>query len=174
MLEKELKQLKHDEVDNAKQQFSISIIAHNINRPANVGSLFRLADALGVEQIYLTGTTLVPPNRKINKTSRSTEKYVPFQYVSNPIEVVKRLQLEGYEIVSLEITNTSISVDEYCRKQHKKIALIIGSEIVGVEDELLKLSDAIIHIPMFGENSSLNVAMATGIAVYEIVKGMRS
>lgn len=134
----------------------------------NVGSLFRIADALGVEKIYLTGNSAIPPNPKIKKTSRSAEKYVPFSYSENPFQVVKELKEKGYKIISLEICSHSIPIDQYAVSSTDKICLIPGSENHGVSQALLDISDASIHIPMLGENSSMNVANACSIATYLI------
>ena len=164
------RQLEHHEVRTKKQKFPLSIIAHNIERPANVGSIFRIADGLGIEKVYLSGSTPVPPNRKITKTSRATEKVVLYEYVQDSIETIKDLKHNGYTVVSLEITNDSIDIDEFCKQQFDKIALIVGSENKGVNQELLKASDHVIHIPMYGENTSLNVASVCAIAIFQMNK----
>jgi len=136
----------------------------------NVGSLFRIADALGIEKIYLSGSSPSPPNGKIKKTSRSTEKYVPFSYEESPLDLIKKLKYEGYEIISLEITSSSMDIRELSLSENEKVCLILGSENSGVCQPLLDASDKIVHIPMVGVNSSMNVAAACSIATFEIVK----
>jgi len=136
----------------------------------NVGSLFRIADALGIEKIYLSGTSMVPPNRKIKKTSRSTEKYVSYAYEKNPVRIIDSLKASGYTIVSLEITSVSIDIKNLAISKNEKICLVLGSENTGVNQTLLDLSDITFHIPMLGENSSMNVAMACSIAAFEIIR----
>ena len=169
-----MKQLEQNEVANLNRQFPICIIAHNINHPTNVGSLFRLADAFGVEKMFLTGSTSVPPNKKISKTSRATEKYVNYEYFSNPFEVIDILKTRGFLIASIEITDNSIPLSALLETNFDKIALIIGAENYGVNEQLLLQSDAIVHLPMYGKNSSINVAMATAITVYEITQKIES
>ena len=151
-----------------KSKRQISLLAHDIPVPMNVGSLFRISDALGIEKIYLSGDTPTPPNNKIRKTSRSTEKYVPFETIENPVEVIQQLKQENCLIIALEITRDSIPLQELKLEQDQKVCLVLGSENTGVNQELLELSDITTHIPMLGKNSSMNVATACGIAVYEL------
>lgn len=162
-------QLDHEEYQREEKKYPLSLLLHNIEIPNNVGSIFRIADALGVEKIYLTGKSPVPPHRKIRKTSRSTENYVAYEYIENPVETIKKLQEENYEIVSLEITNNSQDLASF-QVTKSKVCLILGAEKEGISTTLLNLSDSIIHIPMLGQNSSMNVAAACAIAVYELVE----
>lgn len=146
------------------------LLAHDFDTPMNVGNLFRIADALGVEKLYLSGSTPVPPNTKIRKTSRATEKYIPYSYESDPVAIIQRLKSDGYKIASLEITSSSIDIRELNLSPDDKICLILGSEKGGVIQALLDVSDITIHIPMLGQNSSMNVATACAIATYEITR----
>jgi len=163
-------QLDHSAHKASAKKYSISLLVHDMIVPMNMGSLFRIADALGVEKIYLTGDSLTPPNSKINKTSRSTEKYVPFVYEKDPVSVLQRLKRSGYKILSLEITTTSMPIEKFDAYPDDKICLILGSESSGVSQQLLNESDACVHIPMLGYNSSMNVATACAIAVYELTR----
>ncbi len=103
-------QLNHDHHCVAYKKYPLCFLAHDFDVPMNIGSLFRIADAPGIEKIYLSGTSLKPPNSKIRKTSRDTEKYVPFSYEKNPLYVIKKLKSEGYTIISLEIISSSIDI----------------------------------------------------------------
>lgn len=163
-------QLDHSHHSQTQARYPISFLAHNIDLPINIGSLFRIADALGVEKIYLSGSSPVPPNSKIRKTSRATEKFVPFSYTEDPFSLIQKLKSEGYTIISLEITSSSIDVRELLVENHEKICLILGSENAGVCQELLDSSDKAVHIPMMGYNSSMNVATACSIATFEITR----
>ena len=95
-------QLKHKAHKFSSAKYPICFLAHDTDSPTNIGSFFRLADALGVEKIYLTGTSATPPNRRIKKTSRSSEKYVPYEYASSPFSIITDLKKSGYRIISLE------------------------------------------------------------------------
>jgi len=163
-------QLDHSSHKGTSRKYPICYLAHDIDVPMNIGSFFRIADALGVEKIFLTGTSTVPPNPKIKKTSRATEKHVEYEYQEDPMQVISRLKNSGYKIVSLEITSTSIDIQEFCFGNNEKICLILGSENTGVCQELLDVSDVSIHIPMLGNNSSMNVANACSIATYELTR----
>ncbi len=162
-------QLEHRHHQPSHRTFRLRLLAHDIESPANVGSLFRLADALGVEEIHLTGRSVLPPNRKLSKTSRSTEAHVAFSHASDPAGVLLRLRASGYRIISLEITGNSIDIRQLAVAASDRICLVLGSERAGVAQSLLDLSDQVVHIPMHGGNSSMNVAMACAIATYEII-----
>ncbi|MCB1935758.1 MAG: hypothetical protein KDF59_07435 [Nitrosomonas sp.] len=163
-------QLDHSAHEATSQKYPLCFLANDIDVPMNIGSFFRIADALGVEKIYLTGNSLVPPNQKIKKTSRSTEKYVPYAYEKDALSVVGNLRQSGYTIISLEITSNSIDIEDFSVSKEEKICLILGSENQGICESLLKVSDAAVHIPMLGVNSSMNVAAACSIATYEITR----
>lgn len=163
-------QLNHNDHQVKIKKYPVCFLAHDIDVPMNIGSLFRIADAFGIEKIYLIGTSAVPPNNKIKKISRSTEKYVSFSYDTSPLGLIKKLKSEKYIIISLEITSSSIDITELSISNNQKICLILGTEKFGVSQELLDLSDKTIHIPMLGRNSSMNVALACSIATFEIIK----
>lgn len=162
-------QLDHSQHSVQMKRYPICLLAHDINLAVNIGSLFRLADAFALEKIYLSGNSAVQPNRKINKTSRSTHKIVPFSYAQEPLSIVKELKSDGYKIISLEITSASVDIRTFTTSLYDKICLILGDENRGVCQELIDASDHVVHIPMLGENSSMNVASACAIAVYELV-----
>lgn len=165
-------QLDHSHHRPANRSFVLNYLAHDLDIPANVGSLFRTADALGVQKIYLSGRSAVPPNSKLRKTSRATEKYVPFSHAADPIPVLHQLKASGYRIISLELTDASIDVRELTVKASDRICLVLGSENAGVSPALLDLSEQTVHIPMLGRHSSMNVAMACAIATFEMTRAM--
>jgi tRNA G18 (ribose-2'-O)-methylase SpoU len=147
---------------------ALCLLAHDVRRPANVGSLFRLADALGVEKIVLTGHSCPPAHPKARKAARTTEQRVPFVQADDPLPVVAALKQAGYRVVALEISSTSIDLAELPVAPGDRICLILGNESAGVCQALLDASDATVHIPMCGVNSSMNVASACAIATYVI------
>lgn len=135
----------------------------------NIGGLFRIADAFGIEKLILCGEDIVI-GRKITKTSRATEKVVNFEITKSASTVTENLKNKGYQIISLEITSTSRPIHNFKFPTEKPIALIIGDENFGVSKTILNVSDTVIHIDMFGNNSSMNVVQATNIALYEMTK----
>lgn len=163
------KQLEHDEYFRQQDKFPICLLLDDFEDPLNVGSFFRLSDALGVEKIYLTGKTPVPPHRKISRTSRSTEKYVDYVYFDKVEEVMSSLKKQNYTIIALEITSNSIDLRNLDYLKFEKICLVAGSENQGIKTFILNSADHTIHIPMLGNNSSMNVATAGAIALFEII-----
>lgn len=163
-------QLDHTQHQTQAIKHSICLLLNDFESPANVGSIFRIADAFGIEKIYLTGTTPVPPNRKMMRTSRSTEKFVPYAYDESGVNVLSILQSQGYKIISLEITSSSNDIRSLSLSNEEHICLVLGAENQGINAQLLALSDETIHIPMVGENSSINVASACAIMVFEMSK----
>ena len=164
-------QLTHYTSKFESKQFPITLVCNNVTNAPNIGSLFRMSDAFGIEKLILCGKS-IPMGRKMMKTSRATEKYVSHEIKDNAIEVVNQLKTSGYQIIALEITEASQPIHQYQFSSEQPIALVIGDENFGVSETILELSDAIIHIEMFGQNSSMNVVQATNIALYEMTKQM--
>ncbi len=152
--------------------FPITLVCENVTNAPNIGSLFRIADAFGIEKIIFCGAN-IPMGRKMTKTSRTTEKVVKYEVLDSVLDVITDLKNDDNTIISLEITNTSIAVHQCHFSTGKAIALVIGDENFGVSEAVLNRSDAIVHIDMFGQNSSMNVVQATNIALYEITKQLR-
>ncbi len=166
------KQLDHAHNRFTKKQFAIDIIAHNIFSPLNVGSLFRTCDAFGVRQLYLSGITPHPPNQKIRKTSRSTETQVVWQYRQDVHQTIDDLKQDGCNIIALEITEHSQSLSTFTPHSAQPYAILIGNENQGIADDLLQKADDILHIEMYGTNSSMNVVQATSVCLYHFCKSM--
>ncbi|SDS32666.1 SpoU rRNA Methylase family protein [Formosa sp. Hel1_31_208] len=162
-------QLNHYSTPFNKRTFPITVICENVTNAPNIGSLFRTTDAFGVERLIFCGTA-IPLGRKMTKTSRATENSVPYEIIESAPEKVLELKTKGYSILALEITSNSTSISNYTFPKHQPIALIIGDENFGISDDLLNHCDAIIHINMHGQNSSMNVVQATTVALYEITK----
>ena len=135
----------------------------------NIGSLFRICDAFGVQKLIVSGYS-PPLSRKAKRTSRSTENAVEHEFCDDVFARVKDLISEGYQLISLELTTDSIPIHKTSFTFDRPIALIIGDERYGISDELLELSGQIVHIEMFGRNSSMNVVQAANIALYEITR----
>lgn len=162
-------QLTHYNTNFKKQIFPITLICDNVTNAPNIGSLFRIADAFGIEKLILCGDH-IQLGRKMSKTSRATEKIVHYEIHESASEVVKNLISKDYQIISLEITNSSKPIHKIQFSNEKPIVLVIGDENFGVSESILDTSNVVIHINMFGQNSSMNVVQATNIALYEITK----
>jgi len=166
----------------------IFVICHNIRSRHNVGSIFRTADAAGVSKIFLCGITPAPPHPNIEKVSLGAEKFVEWEKSKETWRVIDKLKKEGAEIISLEQVKGAVSLNDLksvkksatlisCERSELEIkkypcgiALILGEEVNGLPKTILKRSDKIIQIPMYGKKESLNVSVAFGIAVYKLAE----
>jgi tRNA G18 (ribose-2'-O)-methylase SpoU len=148
----------------------LRLLAHDVGIALNVGALFRIADALGVEHLHLSGDSPVPPDPKIRRSARSAERHVAWSYAADPLVTVAALKAQGWCIVSLELSTQSIALDEWVLTPGVKVCLVVGAEDAGVCQALLDASDVTVHIPMRGHNSSMNVANACAIATYDIAR----
>lgn len=162
-------QRTHYNTNFPKHSFPITLVCDHVTNAPNIGSLFRISDAFGIEKLMLCGD-YIPLGRKMTKTSRATEKTVDFEILKSASEIIETLKGKGYQIISLEITEISKPIHDFKFSTDKPIVLVIGDENFGVSETILNISDAIIHIDMFGQNSSMNVVQATNIALYEITK----
>lgn len=162
-------QLNHYNNNFKKRQFPITLICDNITNAPNIGSLFRIVDAFGITELIFCGEH-IPIGRKMTKTSRATEKVVNYKVETSALGVVNEFKSKNHHIISLEITSNSQPIHTFKFPKNQHIVLVVGDENFGVSEEILKLSDAVIHIDMFGQNSSMNVVQAANIALYEITK----
>ncbi|MBN1915534.1 TrmH family RNA methyltransferase [Candidatus Dojkabacteria bacterium] len=153
------------------KKFPVSVVLDNIRSALNVGAIFRTCDAAGIEKLYLCGITPYPPHNRIPKTALGAVETVRWEYGKNTIETVEKLKEEKKKIISVEVTDNAIEFTDY--KFTTPSVLIFGNEINGVGEEILKLSDGIVKIPMFGMKESLNVATTSGIVIYEAVRQIR-
>lgn len=142
------------------------LIAHNIRSLYNVGTMFRTADALGIDQLFLTGYTGKPPRKEISKVALGAEESVPWQHYKSLTYLVKKLKSQGVRVVILEKSKNSVDYTKF--KPKFPLALIVGNEVRGVSADTLKKADKIIELPMKGIKESLNVGVALGAAGYYI------
>jgi tRNA G18 (ribose-2'-O)-methylase SpoU len=150
-------------------EIRFSALLDNIRSAWNVGSIFRTADGLGVEKLYLCGITPTPENESVTKTSLGAEDSVEWEYSRNALDVSNLLKTDGYRLIALEQDERAFPVGAEGAKGFSplyKTVLILGNEVTGVDPELLDLCDTIIHIPMKGKKRSLNVEVAFGIAAH--------
>ena len=148
----------------------IVLVLDNIRSMHNVGSAFRTCDAFNVERLYLCGITATPPQKEISKTALGATESVEWEYAEDVVELASRLKSEGYSIVLVEQTDDSVMLQDFNFAQYEKVALFVGNEVFGISEELLPLCDAAVEIPQFGTKHSLNVAVATGITLWEAIR----
>lgn len=148
------------------------LILDNIRSTHNVGAIFRTADAVGVEKIYLCGITPAPIDRfgrvraDIAKSALGAEKSVGWEQVKSTPLLIKKLKKLGFQIIAIEQSKDSIDYKNI--KSKAKCAVVMGNEVEGIPESTLKLCNVVAEIPMNGEKESLNVSVAAGIALYKI------
>ncbi|MEX0919230.1 MAG: TrmH family RNA methyltransferase [Parcubacteria group bacterium] len=149
---------------------TIVLILDNIRSVENTGSIFRTAEGLGVSKIFLIGTTPAPLDRfgrkrsDFAKVSLGAEEMIDWEYTKEIEVVLKDLKDQEFQIIALEQANDSKDLKEF--KSKKQFTLIVGNEVEGVSKEALEFSDEVVEIPMEGKKGSLNVSVATGIALF--------
>ncbi len=149
-----------------RQRMPVAALLDNIRSMWNVGSMFRSADGAWLEELVLAGYTATPPRKEITKTALGSEYSVPWRHVTNPVAALRALRKNGYQAVVLEHTTRSQC---YTDVQYDfPLVFVVGNEGVGVRDEIAGVCNLAVEIPQFGMKSSLNVAVAFGIMVYEI------
>lgn len=145
------------------------LILPDIRSCHNVGAMFRTGDAFGVDKIFLVGYTACPPKPQIDKVSLGAETWVPWEKRVNLKILINSLKKKGVFIVGLEKTDSSMQIADSTRQVIEcDVALIVGNEVDGICEEILKMCDLVVHIPMYGKKESLNVSIAAGIAMYVI------
>lgn len=173
-----IRKLTHEEIVSRQvrradsPRLPLCVVLNNIRSLHNVGTIFRTADGAGVEKIWLCGITGYPPQGGIAKTALGAQDHVPWEFREDVLALVKELKDEGYQIVLLEQMQGSTSHDAF--KAKAPVCLVIGNELDGIADALQSLSDAAIEIEMDGIKNSLNVAVAFGIAVYQLRGQLKS
>ncbi|MGB1218104.1 MAG: TrmH family RNA methyltransferase, partial [Saprospiraceae bacterium] len=125
---------------------------------------------MGAEAIHFSASCPPVSNRKVRQTSRSTEKVLAHFYHEDLVETLENMKEDGYTLLGVELAEGSRSLHDIDVSPYGKIALVVGAERNGVEEETLALCDGIIHIPMYGKNSSMNVIHALAISLYEVVR----
>lgn len=148
----------------------VYIVLDNVLDTYNIGSVFRLADAVAVEKVILCEGSETPPNHRIKKASINTTEWVDWEYYPKAIDAIKKLREEvpGIQIVSVELNDNSVPYDEI--DYTFPIALVVGHETDGISKEVMDASDVIAELPMWGVNISLNVMVSLGIMLYEVMR----
>lgn len=151
------------DLEKIKRQ-PIVIVLDNVIDTFNIGSFFRLADAISVEKVYLCGKTITPPNIKIHRASIGAWRWVAWEHYPSTLELVKKLKKQGYFLVAAEQGKKSIGYNNL--KLKTPVALILGHESRGVSKKVLQEADKIIELPLLGINKSLNVLVAASVILY--------
>jgi 23S rRNA (guanosine2251-2'-O)-methyltransferase len=152
------------------------LILHNIRSVENVGAIFRTADAAGIYKIYLIGHTPAPIDRfgrkrgDLHKCALGAEEFVKWEAKKTIFPVLAKLKREGFYIIGVEQDKNSVDYRNLKAKSHKLKAIIMGPEVNGLPKNILQKCDVIAEIPMRGKKESLNVSVACGIVLFQILK----
>ena len=163
-------QRSRDTTPFSKKGNRVTVICDGVSSPANIGGLFRLCDAFGVEKIVFCDTHIDLNSPRLRKTARNTETRTAHTLQDDILKSIAELKAENYRIIGLEITSKSESIQQLTRLEIENIALVIGGEQHGISQSVLNELDHTIHIEMFGTNSSMNVTHAAAIALFELTK----
>ncbi len=162
----ELERLTIEEFKNS-DRLNISVVLDNIRSAHNVGSLFRTADALGLEHIYITGISAQPPHPEINKTAIGATLSVPWSYKEDIKELLEELKTT-HQIIGVEQTNESIELSKYNKTEKNRLAVVFGNEVNGLSEVIIPLLDQCLEIQQFGTKHSLNVSVCGGIVLHHL------
>ena len=148
----------------------LMVVLDNIRSMHNVGSVFRTADAFLLQGIYLCGYTPQPPHRDIHKTALGATETVAWKYYATTLEAVQSLKDKGYKVWAIEQVENSVLLHQFDSNTESPLAVVFGNEVSGVDSEVLKLCDGSIEIPQLGMKHSLNISVAAGIVLWELVR----
>lgn len=162
---------KEDELKKIKRN-PIYIVADRVFDTYNIGSLFRLADAISAEKLYLCGDMEYPPSSKIHKSAVGTEEWVPWAKYKSAPNAIKELKKHGVQIISVEQNPISIPYTLLPTRCTLPCAIVVGHETDGVSKEVLDLSDIIVELPMYGVNKSFNVWGSAAIIAYKVLESI--
>ncbi|MCX6266231.1 MAG: RNA methyltransferase [Bacteroidetes bacterium] len=163
----ELQRLSIEEFKAAKK-LPVVVVLDNIRSQNNIGSVFRTADAFRLEGVFLCGITATPPHREIQKTALGATDSVDWQYFDSTFEAICYLRNQGYMIVAVEQTKGSTMLGDFHPPEAKKLAIVFGNEVNGIDDEVLLQVQECIEIPQFGTKHSINVSVAVGILIWDL------
>jgi tRNA G18 (ribose-2'-O)-methylase SpoU len=146
----------------------VVVLLDNIRSMYNVGAFFRAADGVGLEKVCLGGITAHPPKKAITKTALGAEDTVAWEHDWDVVQIVERMRRSGFEIAAIETTVHAVDLFEWQPKF--PVCVAFGNEVEGLRPELLEMADTHVRIPMLGKKTSLNVATAAGIVLYELLR----
>ena len=146
----------------------IIVVLDNIRSLNNVGAVFRTSDAFLIEKIYLCGITATPPHREIHKTALGATESVDWEYKENTLALVNELKVQGVVVAAIEQAENSVMLDEFSLDATKKIAIVLGNEVKGVQQEVVSAADYCVEIPQKGTKHSLNVSVSCGVVLWDL------
>lgn len=151
----------------------VRLVVHNVRSIHNVGSIFRTSDAARIEHVHLTGFTGTPEHKDLHKTALGAQDAVAWSKHESPMPVFEDLRADGYTVAVLEQTDQSHPPDQISADAFP-LCLVLGNEVRGIEEDVVRAADIGLEIPQFGTKISMNVSVAYGIAIYDLIRRYRS
>ena len=142
------------------------LVLDNIQSAHNVGSAFRSGDSFKADKVWLCGICACPPSAEIHKTALGAEDSLPWEWVEDTLEAVRRLKAEGYTVVAAEQTAESLMLNDFRPEPGRKYAVVFGNEVSGVRQDVVDECDFCLEIPQFGTKHSLNVSVSIGVILW--------
>ena len=152
----------------AVEKTPLIVVLDNIRSLNNIGSVFRTSDAFRIEKIYLCGITATPPHKDIQKTALGSTESVDWEYASNTLELIQKLQADSIQVLSIEQAEDAKMLNKFMPKPNQTYALVFGNEVKGVSQEVVNLSDDVIEIPQYGTKHSLNISVSCGVVLWDL------
>jgi tRNA G18 (ribose-2'-O)-methylase SpoU len=146
------------------------LILDDVRSLNNIGSVFRTADAFLIEKIYLCGITATPPNKEIHKTALGATETVDWEYANDVLSVIQKLRNDHVKVFAIEQVENALLLQDFAVEKTEKYALIFGNEVFGVSQSAIENCDGTIEIPQIGTKHSLNIAVSTGIVVWDLFR----
>ena len=175
-----MRKLKNSELDRLTisafkktKKTPLIIVLDNIRSLNNIGSVFRTSDAFLIEKIYLCGITAKPPHKDIHKTALGATDSVAWEHVENTVELINKLKGEGVIIASIEQAENSVQLQDFKPSKGKRLAIIFGNEVKGVQQDVVSISDHCIEIPQYGTKHSLNISVSCGVVLWDLFNKMK-
>lgn len=165
----EMHRLSAEEFRKA-EKLPLVVVLDNVRSQHNVGAVFRTADAFRLKEVVLCGICCCPPNQEIHKTALGAEDTVSWRYYKNTLDAVHALQEEGYIVYAVEQAHQSHTLEMVASDLPDKVAIVLGHEVFGVQQEVVDASDGCIEIPQYGTKHSLNVSVTAGIVIYTLAQ----
>ncbi|WP_415062078.1 RNA methyltransferase [Bdellovibrio sp.] len=164
--------IENDKEATTSEPLPLVFVLDNIRSAFNVGSIFRTAECLGLEKIYLCGYTPNPTQWKVEKTAMGTQEHLLWQESPHLLECLEELKEEGYRIVALE--TAAHATDLYEPFEMESTAFVLGNERFGLDPEILKVIDEVRIVPLRGRKNSLNVGVTAAVAGFEWMRQWRN
>ncbi len=163
----EMGRMSVDEYRDAEKQPLVVVLDH-VRSLYNVGSVFRTSDAFRISGVCLCGITACPPHPEIHKTALGAEESVAWQHFAQTEDAVRQLREQGYRVLAVEQCEGSTLLQNFQRKPDERIAVVLGNEVKGVQQQVVDMCDGCLEIPQFGTKHSLNVSVTAGIVLWHL------